>query len=111
MVAGHHEKLTYIGVDLPDRNPELLAFLRENSDVFAWTPSDIPGVDPTVITHRLNIDLTVIPIQQMRRSYEKVQLEAIKAEVKKLQEGGVIKELLYPTWLCNPVMVPKANGD
>ena len=78
--------MTYIGADLPERSPELLAFLRENSDVFAWTPSDIPGVDPTVITHRLNVNPDVKPIQQKRRSYDRVLLEAMKVEVRKLLE-------------------------
>ena len=71
-MKGHPNKVTYIGADLADRNPELLAFLRENLDVFAWSPSDIPSVDPVVITHYLNIDLTVKPVQQKRRFYEKV---------------------------------------
>ena len=64
-----------------------------------------------MITHRLNIDPSVRPIQQKRRAYDKIRLEAMKSEVKKLLEAGVIRELQYPTWLCNPVMVPKPNGD
>ena len=66
------DKVTYIGSDLADRHPKLLAFLRKDSDIFAWTPFNILGVDPEVITHRLNIDLTIKLIQQKRRAYVKV---------------------------------------
>jgi len=29
--------------------------LKKNMDMFAWTPTDMPGVSPDVITHRLSI--------------------------------------------------------
>ena len=31
------------------------AALKKNIDMFAWTPADMPGVRPDVITHRLSI--------------------------------------------------------
>ena len=62
----------YIGVDLADYNLELLTFLRENLDVFAWTLLDILGIDPTVITYCINIDPNIKSIQQKRRAYDKI---------------------------------------
>ena len=35
---------------------QLTSFLRKNVDIFAWTASDMPGVSPDVITHRLNVN-------------------------------------------------------
>ena len=35
---------------------DLVAFLRMNQDVFAWSHEDMPGIDPSVIVHRLNVD-------------------------------------------------------
>ena len=35
---------------------------------------------------------------------------AIAKEVGKLQEASFIKEVYYPDWLANVVMVKKANG-
>ncbi|KAL0290508.1 UNVERIFIED_CONTAM: hypothetical protein Sradi_7048200 [Sesamum radiatum] len=35
---------------------EVIQYLRHNIDVFAWTPQDLEGIDPEVITHHLNID-------------------------------------------------------
>ena len=36
--------------------------------------------------------------------------EAVCEEVKQLIEAGAIKEILYPTWLSNTVVVKKKNG-
>ncbi|KAL5550479.1 hypothetical protein UlMin_000655 [Ulmus minor] len=35
---------------------DLINFLRDHRDVFAWSHEDMPGIDPKVIVHRLNID-------------------------------------------------------
>lgn len=78
------------------------------SGVFAWSPSDIPGVDP--YTHRLNMDPAVKPVQQRRRVYNSERLEAMKTEVQKLLSAGLIRELKYPTWLCNPARRMATGG-
>jgi predicted DNA-binding transcriptional regulator len=41
-------------------------------------------------------------------SEEKV--EAAKAEVQRLLDAGFIRELVYPGWLGNVIMVRKKNG-
>ena len=33
----------------------LTAFLRNNQDVFASSHEDMPGIDPSVMVHRLNV--------------------------------------------------------
>ena len=45
------EHLVYIGFKLAkDVN-----FLKQNMEVFSWKQEDMGGIDPTVITHRLNV--------------------------------------------------------
>ena len=34
----------------------MLLFLLQNVDVFAWSPYEVPGVDPEFIVHKLNVD-------------------------------------------------------
>jgi hypothetical protein len=36
--------------------------------------------------------------------------EGARSEVKRLLTAGVIREITYPEWLANTVMVKKANG-
>ncbi|KAF5946031.1 hypothetical protein HYC85_016259 [Camellia sinensis] len=43
---------------------ELEAFLRANLEVFAWTPYEMPGIDPEVTCHKLNVDRSAKPIIQ-----------------------------------------------
>ncbi|XP_074327796.1 uncharacterized protein LOC141665711 [Apium graveolens] len=71
---------------------QMTTFLHENSDVFAWTAADMPGIDPNLITHRLNIDPTRKVVKQKKRTYAPDRLEAMKQEVKKLLEAGFIEE-------------------
>ena len=64
------EHLAYIGSKLAkDLKSLLTQFLRQNQDVFAWKQSDMGGIDPTVITHRLNVSPSFKPIKQKRRSF------------------------------------------
>ena len=50
------ERCIKIGVDLEGKIKEdLIQFLKKNIDVFAWSHEDMPGIDPSVITHRLNV--------------------------------------------------------
>ena len=35
---------------------ETLLLLIQNLDVFAWTPYEVPGVNPEFIIHKLSID-------------------------------------------------------
>ena len=41
----------------------LMAFLRDNQDVFAWSHEDMPGIDPSIIVHRLNVSPSSPPIR------------------------------------------------
>ncbi|XP_074327719.1 uncharacterized protein LOC141665633 [Apium graveolens] len=79
-------------------------------DVFAWTAVDMPGIDPNLITHKLNVDPTEKDVKYKKKTYAPDMPEAIKQEVEKLLEAGFIEEVQFPEWLANPVMVKKANG-
>ena len=46
---------------------KLVAFLRENMELFAWTTTDMPRIDPNFMSHRLSISPDVRPIAQKRR--------------------------------------------
>ena len=52
------ERCTRVGADLEEKiKKDLVQFLKKNTDVFAWSHEDMPSIDPSVITHRLNICL------------------------------------------------------
>ena len=41
---------------------EVMEFLTSNIEVFAWTPYDMPDIDPNFICHQLNINPTARPV-------------------------------------------------
>ena len=51
------------------------------------------GVNPEVITHRLNVDLTYRPMKKKRRNFVLDRSQAIDEEVTKLLEAGFICEV------------------
>lgn len=88
---------------------EILLFLVQNADVFAWSPYEVPGVDPEFIVHRLNVDPMFPPKKQKPRRSAKKHVKAVQQEVKRLKKAGTIKEVFFPEWLANTVVVRKKN--
>nr|GFA24870.1 reverse transcriptase domain-containing protein [Tanacetum cinerariifolium] len=64
---------------------ELCLILKKNLDIFAWKSSDMTGAPE--------------------------RAKAIQAEVQKLVEAGIMREVYYHDWLSNPVMVKKQDGS
>ena len=89
---------------------EMLLFIVQNIDVFAWNPYQVPGVDPEFIVHKLNVDSLCPPKKQKPSRAAKEHVEVVKQEVKKLKEVGAIKEIFFLGWLANIVVVKKKNG-
>ena len=70
----------------------------------------MPGIDSSVIVHRLNVSPSFSPIQQKKRVFAQERDKAITEEVRKLLEADFIREVYYPNWLANMVMVKKDSG-
>ena len=81
----------------------LVDFLRANADIFAWSPSDMPGIPREVTEHSLDILPNSKPVKQCLR-------RVIGEVVHKLLEAGFVKEVFHPEWLANPVLVKKKSG-
>ena len=75
-----------------------------------WNAYEAPRVDPSFICHYLNVNPSVTPKKQQHRCSSKDHSDAVKDEVIKLKQVGAIKEVFYPEWLANIVVVKKKNG-
>ena len=79
---GDPEKSTKIGTSMEkETKQDLIQFLRKSTDVFVWSHEDMPGIDPSVITHRLNMYPSSKPIHQKKRVFAPEQDKVIKEEV------------------------------
>ena len=77
----------------PTAKAELITLLKRYSDVFAWTYDEMPGLDPSLVTHHLDTFPNSKPIKQHARKYH-LDLEAkIKEEVEKLPRAKFIEPI------------------
>ncbi|GKV32530.1 hypothetical protein SLEP1_g41127 [Rubroshorea leprosula] len=103
---------TQIGTRLnPEERAVLIAFLRANNDIFAWTSADMPGIPTSVCQHKLSTNPLKKPVAQKRRLFGGERLQAIKEEVEKLLQAGFVRKVDYCEWVANPVLVPMAPED
>ena len=70
----------------------------------------MPGIPVNIIQHHLNMDHEKKPIQQRRRIFAFKRKKAVMDEVNKQLAANFIREVYYPKWLANVVMIKKANG-
>ena len=78
--------------------------------MFAWDACEAPGIDPDFICHHLNVNPSIALRKQPPRRLSKDHYEAVKDEVTKLKRARAIKEVFYPKWLANIVVVKNKNG-
>ena len=105
------ERFFQIGTQIPLLEKEqLVDLLKRNVDVFAWDAYEAPELDPKFICHHLNVNPSITPKRQRPRRPSKEHLEAVKCEVTELKQAGAIKEVFYPQWLANTIVVKKKTG-
>ena len=56
------------------------------------------------------MDATVRPVRQRRRKFNEERQLVVREETQKLLSAGHIREIQYPEWLANVVLVKKGNG-
>jgi len=65
MIGSQPHQSTKIGTSLtPSEEKDLIQLLKGNLDLFAWAPSDMPGIDPNVACHDLAVNPMVKPVVQ-----------------------------------------------
>ncbi|XP_073298465.1 uncharacterized protein [Primulina huaijiensis] len=111
IVLGPEKKMLRIARDLDLRvREELIALLQDNLSVFAWSAQELTRTAPDVAEHRLNILPNARPVKQKKRHFGPEKDKVIQKEVSELLEAGHIREVQFPTWLSNVVLVPKSSG-
>ncbi|XP_027094951.1 uncharacterized protein [Coffea arabica] len=100
-----------VGTRLPDPVKRgMTDLLRKYRDVFTLAAEEVRGVPHHLMIHELNVDPQVRPVKQKRRHLGPERSRAVGEEVDKLLPAKIIREVQYPTWLSNPVMVKKDTG-
>ena len=104
-------RLMYISAKLdPEYKQELIDLLKEFKDCFAWEYYEMPGLDRSIVEHRLPIKPGYRPFKQALRRFNPNVLDDIKKETERLLEAKCIRPCRYAEWISNVVPVYKKNG-
>ncbi|XP_073057061.1 uncharacterized protein [Primulina eburnea] len=88
----------------------LIKCLKTNIHVFAWSQQELTGISPLISEHHLNIIPGSHPVKQKKRHFGPEKDRVISEQIKELLKAGHIREIQFPTWLSNVVLVPKSTG-
>ncbi|KAJ9553266.1 hypothetical protein OSB04_017311 [Centaurea solstitialis] len=89
---------------------KLLRVLRDHQAAIGWTIADIKGLSPSFCTHRISLDETHRPSVQPQRRLNPIMKEAVRKEILKLLDAGIIYHVPDSPWVSPVHVVPKKGG-
>jgi hypothetical protein len=109
---GDKPRPTFISANLDSGFREgLIELFKEYKDCFSWDYSEMPGLDRSIVEHRLPIKPGFRPYKQPpRKIYKDEVLADVKKEVERLVNANFIRPCRYAEWISNIVPVYKKNG-
>jgi hypothetical protein len=119
MSADHFEEIdigdgvtcrpTFVNKNLSaDYKNNLVEFLREYVDCFAWNYQEMPGLSRDQVEHRFPIKAGFGPFKQHERRYNPLMYDRIKEEIDQLLKANFIRPCGYAEWISNMVPVEYA---
>jgi hypothetical protein len=94
----------------PSLREPMIALVKEYSDCFAWDYIEMPGLDRSIVEHRLPLKKGFWPFQQWARQMRTKVLEEVKKEIEKMLEVGFIRLCRYAEWIFSIVPIQKKDG-
>ena len=89
---------------------QLLVILRKYNDCFAWSYNELPGLDRSLVEHRLPMKPNFKPYKQKPRRMSPEVIQKVKEEILRLLKAGFVSIARYVECLSNVVPVVKKNG-
>jgi hypothetical protein len=94
----------------PSLQEPMIALLKEYSDCFAWDYTEMPGLDRSIIEHRLPLKKGFWSFQQRARQMRTEVLEEVKKEIEKMLVAEFIRPCRYAEWISSIVPIQKKDG-
>ncbi|GFY82625.1 hypothetical protein Acr_02g0008650 [Actinidia rufa] len=88
----------------------LLKILKRHKKSLGWTIADLHGISPLMCTHRIYLEEESKPVRQMQRRLNPNMKEAVRGEVLKLLDAGIIYPISDSKWVSPTQVVPKKSG-
>ncbi|GAA0156443.1 hypothetical protein LIER_13943 [Lithospermum erythrorhizon] len=69
----------------------------------------MPSIDTSIALHKLHVDSMYVPIKQKKRTFSDEKNQTVRVEVELQLKADGIRELQFPKWIANVVLVKKLN--
>jgi hypothetical protein len=104
-------RLTFMNKTM-EANPRngMIDFLKEYSNCFAWSYTEMPGLSRELVEHRLPIRSSFKSFKQRPRSFHLDLHPRIKDEIHRLLEANFIRPCRYAEWVSNFMPVEKKDS-
>jgi len=89
---------------------DLLAVLRKNREAIGWTMADIKGISPSIVQHRIHLIEKAKPKRDPQCQLNPIMQEAVRTEIVKLLDNGIIYPISDSQWASSVHIVPKKAG-
>ena len=88
----------------------LLAVLRGKKEAIGWNLSNLKGIDPSLCTHRIFLEEDSRPSREAQRQLNPKVWDAVKDEILKWLNAGIIYPISDSPWASPVHVVPKKAG-
>ncbi|XP_028060210.1 uncharacterized protein LOC114263824 [Camellia sinensis] len=103
VVTDHDEKVA-------SKSKEAEGGILKYKDCFTWSYNNLPGLDTSLVEHRLPVKPNFKPYKQKPRRMSSEVVQKVNEEITTLLKAGFIRTARYVEWLSNIVPMIKKNG-
>src|SRR5436190_3724218 len=93
-----------------EQEHKIIALLKEHKEAIGWTLSDIKGISPSTVMHRIHLEENAKTSRQHQRRLNPIMQEVVQNEILKLLEAGIIYPISDSNWVSPIQVVPKKSG-
>ena len=91
----------------PEEVDAYTTLFQEFHDIFSWSYTKMPRLDPSIMEHHIDTWPDVAPVRHKQWPIHPSKVDAVKAEIEKLHTTGFIYPIAYTNWVANPVPANK----
>ena len=84
--------------------------LREHKEAIGWSISNIKGISPTIVQHRIHLVDDAKPVREPQRRLNPTMMEVVRKEILKCLDNGIIYPISDSSWVSPVHVVPKKSG-
>jgi len=95
---------------IEQQEDSLMSILKRHREAIGWTMKDIKGISPVIVQHRIHLIDEAIPRRDPQCRLNPLMQEAVKTDILKLLDNGIIYAISDSQWVSLVHAVPKKAG-